>query len=88
MSEEGKVMGTYPVPYKPWFPHHCFKGRGLKSVERTTLDFGSGHDLTVHGIEPQIGLSTDSAEAARDSLSLSLLLPHSFAPVRTLSLSQ
>ena len=39
-----------------------------QSVRRPTLDFGSGHDLTVRGFEP---------EPAWDSLSpdLSLLLP-------------
>ena len=34
------------------------------------LDFGSGHDLTVNGIEPL--LCTDSTEPAWDSHSLSL----------------
>ena len=29
-------------------------------VKWTTLDFGSGHDLTVHGIEPYVGLCTVS----------------------------
>ena len=27
-------------------------------------DFGSGHDLTVRGLEPHVGLCTDSAEPA------------------------
>ena len=34
-----------------------------------TLDFGSGHDLSVLGIEPSVGLCADSAEPAWDSLS-------------------
>ena len=48
-----------------------------QSVERPTLDFGSGHDLTVCGIEPYIGLCTDSVEPTWDSLppSLSLSAP-------------
>ena len=41
-------------------------------VKRLTLDFGSGHDLTVHGFEPRVGLCADSAEPAWESLSLSL----------------
>ena len=33
-------------------------------VKCLTLDFGSGHGLTVGEIEPDIGLCTDSAEPA------------------------
>ena len=43
----------------------------LQSVKRLTLGFGSGHDVTVRGIEPLMGLCTDSAEPAWDPLSLS-----------------
>ena len=28
-------------------------------VKRLTLDFGSSHDLTVHGIETHVGLCAD-----------------------------
>ena len=41
-----------------------------KSVKRPTLDFGSGHDLMVHEIEPCLGLRVDSEEPAWDFLSL------------------
>ena len=41
-------------------------------VKRPTLDFGSGHDLLVRGIEPLVGLCADSVEAAWDSVSSSL----------------
>ena len=41
-------------------------------VKRPTLDFDSGHELTVHGIEPGIQLCADSAEPIWDSLSPSL----------------
>ena len=59
-----------------------------QSVKHQTLGFGSGHDLTGHEIEPQIGLSTDSAvEPAWDSLSLLSLSPPSLAYVLSLSLS-
>ena len=44
------------------------------SVKRLTLDFGSGHDLTVRGTEPHIRLCSDSKEPAWGSLSLSLSL--------------
>ena len=49
-----------------------------QSVEYLMLDFGSDHDLTVHGIEPCVRFCTDSVEPAWDSLSpsLFLLLPH------------
>ena len=51
-------------------------------AERPTLDFGSGPDLTVCGIEPCIGLCTDSMEPTWDYLSPSPSVPLS------LSLSQ
>ena len=38
-------------------------------VEHLTLDFGSGHELTVRGIEPCIGLHAESAETAWDTIS-------------------
>ena len=47
-------------------------------VKHPTLDFGSGHDLLVRGIEPRVGLCTDSAEPAWDSLSPSLSASPSF----------
>ena len=45
-----------------------------------TLDFGSGHDLTVREFEPHIGLRTDSVEPAWDSLSPSLPLSRPTPP--------
>ena len=45
-----------------------------QSVQCQTLDFGSGHDLTVHEAEPHVELCTDSTEPAWDSLSLPLSL--------------
>ena len=42
-----------------------------QSVEHPTLDYGSGHELTVLEIEPHIGLCPESTELARDSCSLS-----------------
>ena len=58
-SERRKSQGT-------WVAH---------SVKCPTLDFGSGHDLTVREIEPRVWLCADSAESAWDSLSPSLSAP-------------
>ena len=41
-----------------------------------TLDLGSGHDLTVCEFEPCMGLCTDGAEPAWDSVSPSLCPPN------------
>ena len=43
-----------------------------QSTEHLTLDFSSGHDFRVREMEPRMGLCTDSAEPAWDSLSVSL----------------
>ena len=58
-------------------------------VKRQTLDFGSGHDLVVHEVEPRVRLCTDSVEPAWDShsLSLSLSAPHPLMCMRSLSRS-
>ena len=62
-----------------------------QSVEHPTLDFGSGHDLMVHGTESPVGLCADSMEPAWDSLSL-LLSPnpplHVHTHMPSLSLSK
>ena len=55
-----------------------------QSVKHPSLDFGSGHDLTIHGIEPCLGLGADSAESASLSLSVSLCP----SPTRSFSLSK
>ena len=52
-------------------------------VKHPTLGFGSGHDLTVHELEPSLGLCTDSMEAAWDSVSLPLCP----SPAHTVSVS-
>ena len=56
--------------------------RVAQSAEHLTLDFSSGHDLTVHGIEHHVRLPTDSTEPAWDLFSPSLLA----LPPLTLSL--
>ena len=59
-----------------------------QSGKGPTLGLGSGHDLTVRGINPRMGLCADSVEPAWDSLSLSLSLHPSptQAPARSRSL--
>ena len=61
--------------------------RGAQSVKCLSLDFGSGHDLTVLEFEPRIRLCADSAEAARDSRSPFSRSPFSFFLSFFLSLS-
>ena len=56
-------------------------------AERPTLDFGSGHDLTVPEIEPFVRLQADSTEPVWDSLSSLSLCPSPAHPL-TLSLSK
>ena len=53
-----------------------------QEVKPPTLDFSSGYDLTVHEFEPHVGLCTDGAEPAWDSLfpSLSLCPSRLLAP--------
>ena len=54
-------------------------------VKHLTLDFGSGHDLTVHGvhgvhgINPRVWQCADSAKPAWDSLSAPSLLTFSLS---------
>ena len=64
--------------YKIKMEKSDFLGHLGGSVKHLTLDFGSGHDLTVHEIEPHIGLCTDSADPAWDSLSPSFSAPPLF----------
>ena len=47
--------------------------------KRLTLDFSSGHDLTVCEFESHIRLCADSVESAWVSLSLPLSLPPTYA---------
>ena len=54
------------------------EGRGIwvaQSVKPPILDFCSGHDLTVCGFKPRIGLCTDSVDPAWDSFFPSLSAP-------------
>ena len=59
----------------------------VQLVKHPILDFGSGHDLTVHEIEPHVEFCADSVESAWDSFPLFLPLPLSPTCVFSLSLS-
>ena len=56
-----------------------------QSVKHVTLDFSSGHDLTISEIKPYFGLCTNSAKPAWDSLSLSLSISLPLPPPPALS---
>ena len=57
-------------------------------VKHPTLDFSSGHDLTVHAFEPHVRLPAVSAEPALDPVSLSLCPSPAHARSLFLSVSQ
>ena len=50
-----------------------------QSVKPQTLDLGSGHGLTVPGVEPCVGLCADRILSAWDSLSPTLSAPSSLS---------
>ena len=67
---------TQEPPQKPWSDTSKVS-RGAcvaQLVKRPTLDFSSGHDLTVGEFEPRVGLCADSLEPVWDFLSASSLL--------------
>ena len=49
------------------------------AVKHPTLGFRSGHDLTVHEFDPQVGLYADTVEPVSDSVSPSLSAPFPLA---------
>ena len=60
----------------------------VQSVERLTLDFSSGHDLSACEFESRIGLCADRAQPAWDSHSLPLSLSAPLPLTLSLSLSK
>ena len=51
------------------FQDDYFQGTWVAQlVEHLTIDFGSGHDLTVHEFKPCSGLCADNVELAWDSV--------------------
>ena len=84
------VRGNFKVPcnilyfYSIWILEYEVWGAWVaRSVKCLTLDFSSGHDLTILEFEPQVGLCTNSPQPAWDSVSPSLCP----SPAGTLSLS-
>ena len=66
----------------------CLLSDGLKR-HACTSGFGSGHDLTVRGFEPRVGLCADSSEpGACFGFCVSLFLCPSFARALSLSVSK
>ena len=59
------ILEIFSKSWDTWVP---------QSVDLMTLDFGSGHDLRVIGIELHLGLHAQHGACLRFSLSLSLLL--------------
>ena len=71
------MLGPLVLPRaeKVFFKKNKTRGAWVAQlVECWTLDFNSGHDLRVRGIESGIGFYTDSVAPGRDSLLLSLPL--------------
>ena len=61
-----------------------FRGASVhQSVKHLTLDFGSDHDLTIHGFQSLVLLCADRAEPAWDPLSPLFSVP----PLLTCSVS-
>ena len=87
-------MSVLKVLESPWHQEKIMKWGAwvAQLVEQPTLDFSSGRGLMVCGIEPCIGLHSDSVEPAQNSLSpslslnLSLALSPSLCPSPALSL--
>ena len=74
-SKTGLIQGIF----------NSFWGPSMaQSVGRLTLDFGSGHDLTVIGINPHVGLHAGHG----DWLGFFLSFSPSLAGFLSLSLSQ
>ena len=59
-------------PYHRVKTASCRSAWVAQSVKRLTLDFGSGHDFAVCGIEPHVRLCADSMEPAWNSLCAAL----------------
>ena len=67
------------------------KTKGLwvaQLVKRLTLDFGSGHDFTVHSMEPHMGLCAGGMGPVWDSLSLPLPTLHMLVCSLSLKISK
>ena len=75
---EGEAFLEHKVGYHSLKPLRLWGTWVVQSVRLPSPDFCSGHDLSVHGFKPQVGLHVSSVlivEPARDPLSLSLPSP-------------
>ena len=68
--------GANPTECSCYLKSKTWGARVAQWVKHRTLDFSSGHYLTVREFKPCIGLCAERAELAWDSLFLSLPLPH------------
>ena len=68
-------MKSFLIAY--FYLKFFFQGHLGGSVRHPTLDFSSGHDLTVLELEPHVGLCTVSARSLLRILSPSLSVPTS-----------
>ena len=59
-----KGTGPHSVATHSRMPDGNIRGHLGGSVTHPALGFGSGHDLTVRGFQPRIGLRADSTEPA------------------------
>ena len=74
-SIPGALRRAVPGGISPIKDHMHWRGTWVGSIKRPTLDFDSGHDLTVLEIESHVRLHADSIEPAWDFLCLSLSPP-------------
>ena len=74
MSINSKFVRRYPQN-RIQGSHKKLRGAWVAHSVKCLTSFSSGHDLTVREFEPHIGLCTDGAEPAWDSLSLPLSRP-------------
>ena len=83
------LRGTECVPPKLLCSNLTSRGSsGAQSVKCPTLDFSSGHVLTVCGFKPCIRLCADSVEPAWDCLLVSVSVSISVPPCFACSLSK
>ena len=67
-------VATYSSKFDCWLSE-ISKNQGAwvaQLVKRPALDFSSGHDLAVRGMESRVGLGTERGICMGSSLSLSL----------------
>ena len=84
---QGKIMHKEPIKDNSSNKKEYGVAWVAQSVKHPTLDFSSGHDLTVQELQPHIGLCADSAQSLLGVLSLHLSVPLPRLHVCALSVS-